>query len=189
MVRIIPPMRRLDALSTECPLDHQRNSSRQNTPPCDPDRSIITTSAPAPRSQRDVLNISTPLHSLRMRPASRRILKCCERVDLGITRLPQRLKGRAVLHAALHDVGIDNHAYRIREHGKDCLDGDPFGGGMEEELQAILDSVAESLLVQTTELMNLLCTCRYLMLQSARGFTQIARNRNSEWASSTEKWR
>jgi len=35
-------------------------------------------------SQRVVLCISTPRRSPRMRPASRRALKCCERVDLGI---------------------------------------------------------------------------------------------------------
>src|SRR5947209_8247545 len=34
--------------------------------------------------QREVLSISTPRRSLRIKPASRRALKCCDRVDLGI---------------------------------------------------------------------------------------------------------
>src|ERR1700733_539950 len=34
--------------------------------------------------QRAVLRISTPWRSPRMRPFSRRILKCCDRVDLGM---------------------------------------------------------------------------------------------------------
>ena len=34
--------------------------------------------------QRDMLCISTPWRSLRIKPASRRILKCCESVDFGI---------------------------------------------------------------------------------------------------------
>src|SRR6478672_4430357 len=34
--------------------------------------------------QRETLCISTPWRSLRIRPASRRILKCCESVDFGI---------------------------------------------------------------------------------------------------------
>ena len=36
--------------------------------------------------QRETLRISTPWRSLRMSPDSRRTLKCCERVDLGILR-------------------------------------------------------------------------------------------------------
>ena len=35
-------------------------------------------------AQRETLRISTPWRSLRIRPASRRILKCCESVDFGI---------------------------------------------------------------------------------------------------------
>ena len=35
-------------------------------------------------AQRDVLCISTPIRSLRINPASRSALKCCESVDLGI---------------------------------------------------------------------------------------------------------
>jgi hypothetical protein len=38
-------------------------------------------------AQRVVLCISTPLRSLRIRPDSRRILKCWERVALGKVRL------------------------------------------------------------------------------------------------------
>ena len=34
--------------------------------------------------QREMLCISTPCRSLRIKPASRRILKCCESVDFGI---------------------------------------------------------------------------------------------------------
>lgn len=39
---------------------------------------------PSISAQREVLCISTPLRSARIRPASRSTLKCCERVDLGI---------------------------------------------------------------------------------------------------------
>jgi hypothetical protein len=37
-------------------------------------------------SQRQVFCISTPRRTLRIRPASRRTLKCCESVDLGMPR-------------------------------------------------------------------------------------------------------
>ena len=35
-------------------------------------------------AQRDVLRISTPMSLARIKPASRRALKCWERVDLGM---------------------------------------------------------------------------------------------------------
>ena len=35
-------------------------------------------------AQREMLCISTPWRSLRIKPASRRILKCCDSVDFGI---------------------------------------------------------------------------------------------------------
>src|SRR5258708_28539887 len=54
---------------------------------CDLCACMIAGSSPGNRrftsSQRAVLCISTPLRSLRINPASRSALKCCERVDLG----------------------------------------------------------------------------------------------------------
>src|ERR1700761_6349009 len=50
--------------------------------------STIVFSSPGKRlsisSHREILCISTPCRSLRISPLSRRILKCCERVDFGI---------------------------------------------------------------------------------------------------------
>jgi len=39
-------------------------------------------------AQRELLCISTPWRSLRIRPASRRILKCCDSVDFGMALSP-----------------------------------------------------------------------------------------------------